>query len=208
MRRGDGARAIRRREAGGERLQRGAMGLRAARTAAKARHGDFVEFDEDAGVGFKRTGGVEFEGGKRRGKIATEGLEAPNVAGDQGPPLTGVATRQRGGPTLFEAGAVAFAQAVENDGPGPLQQASQGFVSVGRRQHSHPCERGHSESRPDRSWSAPPVIGGGMLCTALKARNTRCRAYSVHDDARLTRGAQTAAPRATSRSASSSSASR
>jgi hypothetical protein len=47
-----------------------------------------------------------------------------------------------------------------------------------------------------------------MLCTALKARNTRCRAYSVHDDARLTRGAQTAAPRATSRSASSSSASR
>ena len=149
MRRGDGARAIRRREAGGERLQRGAMGLRAARTAAKARHGDFVEFGKDAGVGFERAADVELHSGEGVDKVETKFVESLHIAGDQRPPLARVTMRERRSLPLFEPEPIAFAQTVEDDGFRPFEQAGQRFVSVGIRQRLLPLERGNFAHAPN-----------------------------------------------------------
>ena len=194
---------------GGERRQRVAIGLGAARAAIKARHGDFVELGKDADVGFEHAADVELEGGERGDKIATKLVEARHIAGDQRSPLARVTMRERSGLRLFEPESIAFAQTVEDDGLGPLEQAGQGFVSVGLRQRLFPLEEWALRSRPaTRIGTRRLHDGGGILGTAQTARNSRNGAYSARDDAKLTRGAHAASLRATSRSASSNSARR
>jgi hypothetical protein len=148
-----------------------AIGLRAARAAIKSRHGDFVEFGESAGVGFDHAADVELKRGERGEEVASKLAEARRVAGDQRPPLAHVAMRKRSRPRLFEPESIAFAQAVEDDGFGPFEQAGQGFVSVRLRQRLLPLERGHTTCAPHANRTRRPLTAAGNLGAAPTRRN-------------------------------------